>query len=80
MRCYKVSAPGTFRFAGTNAEATAARAEMAEELDIKKKEIEIEQIDIPTDKPSLLEFINELVAELKSDSDEDEDEDEDEDN
>lgn len=64
MRCYLVTGPGAKRYAATNADARATRDELVEQLDCKKKEIEIEQTDIPVAKTDLLKFINGLCAEL----------------
>lgn len=79
MRAYKVSAEGMFRYAGTQADARAARDEIVEALGCKKKDVEIEEAEIPTGKEGLLEFVNDL-AELAdvTDSDEDEEDDDDE--
>lgn len=63
MRCYLVQAPGAKRYASTNADARATRDELVEQLSVKKKEVTIEQTDVPTAKAELLEFINALCAE-----------------
>ncbi len=64
MRCYQVTGPGAKRYAATNADARATRDELVEQLGCKKKDIEIEQVEVPTAKAELLEFINGLCAEL----------------
>jgi hypothetical protein len=63
MRCYLVKCPGAKRYAATNADARTTREELVEQLGVKKKDIEIEQTDIPVAKADLLEFINGLCAE-----------------
>lgn len=64
MRAYKVSTPsGTTKYAGTMAEAKTTRSAMAEEHDVKKAAVEIEEVEIPTDKAGLLAFVNMLVME-----------------
>lgn len=63
MRCYLVQAPGAKRYASTNADARATRDELVEQLSVKKKEVTIEQTDVPTAKAELLEFINALCKE-----------------
>jgi len=63
MRCYLVKGPGAKRYASTNADAKTTRDELVEQLGVKKKDIEIEQTDIPVAKAELLEFINGLCAE-----------------
>jgi hypothetical protein len=62
MRCYLVTGPGAKRYAATSALARAARDELVDLLGCKKKEIEIEQTDVPTAKADLLKFINGLCA------------------
>lgn len=64
MRCYLVTGPGAKRYASTNADARATRDELVEQLGVKKKDVDIEQVDVPTAKAELLEFINGLCAEL----------------
>ena len=64
MRCYLVTGPGAKRYAATNADARATLDELVEQLGCKKKDVEIEQAEVPTAKADLLEFINSLCAEL----------------
>lgn len=64
MRCYLVTGPGAKRYAATNADARATRDSLVEQLGCKKKDVEIEQAEVPTAKADLLEFINGLCAEL----------------
>lgn len=64
MRCYLVTGPGAKRYASTNADARATRDQLVEQLGVKKKDVDIEQVDVPTAKAELLEFINGLCAEL----------------
>ena len=68
MRCYLVKGPGAKRYAATNADARTTREELVEQLGCKKKDIEIEQTDVPTAKAELLDFINELCKELDEDA------------
>lgn len=69
MRCYLVQGGGRKRYAGTQASSKEARDEIVTETDIKKSEVEIEETEIPMDKPSLLEFINDLCTQLDAPSD-----------
>lgn len=75
MRAYRVSAelpvkPGVRdqaktvqRFAGTQADARYARDTILNDNpDLKKKAVDIEEVEIPTAKAELIEFINELVS------------------
>lgn len=64
MRCYLVTGPGAKRYAATNADARTTREELVEQLGCKKKDVEIEQTDIPVAKADLLEFVNGLCKEL----------------
>lgn len=68
MRCYLVTGPGAKRYAATNADARAKRDELVEQLGCKKKDVEIEQAEVPTTKAELLDFINELCIELDEES------------
>ncbi len=63
MRCYLVTGPGAKRYAATNADARTTRNALVEQLGCKKKDVKIEQTDIPVAKADLLEFINILCAE-----------------
>lgn len=63
MRAYKVQTPsGAVRYAGTQAEAKKLRNDLAEEHDLKKAHVEVEEVEIPTDKAGLLAFVNLLCA------------------
>jgi hemoglobin-like flavoprotein len=68
MRCYLVKGPGAKRYAATNADARTKRDELVEQLGCKKKDVEIEQAEVPTAKADLLDFINELCTELDEES------------
>lgn len=68
MRCYKVSVevgvdePVTVaRYAGTQAQAKAARDALVLEYGVRKSDIETEEVDVPTSKEGLLAFINGLA-------------------
>lgn len=63
MRCYLVQGGGRKRYASTNAVASATRNTIIAETGAKKKDVTIEQINIPVAKAELLEFINGLCAE-----------------
>lgn len=82
MRCYKVTVEVddevyATRYAGTNALARETRDELMEQFEVKKSQVKIEDAEIPVAKDALLEFVNELCAEMDAvDSDEDEDGDE----
>lgn len=63
MRLYLVSGPGAKRYAGTQADARKARQEIVDKIDCKKAEVTIEEVDVPTSKPGLLETLNALAKE-----------------
>jgi len=76
-RAYKVEAAnGAIRYAGSTAAARAARDKLLEQYPyLRKKDISIdEQVELPTKKDELIDFLNELLAEYDP-SEEDEDED-----
>lgn len=60
MRCYLVQFEDHRRYAGTSAEAREIRLKFAVEFDTNKKNIIIEQTEIPTSKTELLQFVNDL--------------------
>lgn len=72
MRCYKVTADvdngdgentiKVTKYVGTNIDMHKARQQIVDDHNIKKKDLEVEQVDIPTDKSGLLDFINNLVG------------------
>lgn len=70
MRCYLVTGPGAKRYAATSADSRAKRDELVEQLGCKKKDIEIEQTEIPVAKAELLEFVNGLCAKLDEENQE----------
>lgn len=63
MRCYLVQGGGRKRYAGTNAGAMETRNTIIKETTGTKKDVTIEQTDIPVAKTELLKFINGLCAE-----------------
>lgn len=63
MRCYLVKGSGAKRYAATQADSRAKREELVSLLGCKKKDVDITEVEVPTSKADLLEFINELCAE-----------------
>jgi len=66
MRLYAISilSGRPAAFAGTMADARAKRQELVEtKEDVKKKDVEISEIEVLTNKTGLLAFLNDLVAE-----------------
>lgn len=67
MRAYQVTAKdgdtvlGT-RYAGTQADARTKRDELMAQFDVKKKQVSIDEVEVPVAKAGLLEFINELAS------------------
>lgn len=60
MRCYLVEGGGRKRYAGTQADARDTRDTIMAEAGIKKKDVSINETEVPVAKTELLEFINEL--------------------
>lgn len=60
MRCYLVKGGGKMRYAATVAASVEARNKIIEDTGARKKDVEVEQTDIPMSKAELLVFINEL--------------------
>lgn len=68
MKAYKITAVQdeevlARRLAGTQALAKEAQAELMGQFDLSKKSVTIEDEEVPMDKPSLLEYLNVLLAE-----------------
>ena len=70
MRAYRIEVPHSIedkpavvRFAGTQADATAARMALFDEWrgQVKKSDITIKEVEVPTDKAGLVAFLNALV-------------------
>lgn len=68
MRAYKVvlkqgveAAEGHTRvvWAGTQADARGARQNLMDAHDVKRSQVDLEEVDVPTDKAGLLAFLNE---------------------
>jgi hypothetical protein len=49
------------QFAGSMAEVRTIRDTFVEELGVKKKDVDVEEVDIPTSKTELLPFLNNLM-------------------
>ena len=64
MRCYLIQAPGAKRYAGTQADARAKREELIALTNSKKKDVSIDEAEIPAGKSEQLDFINGLCKEL----------------
>jgi hypothetical protein len=65
MRCYMVKADGCVRLAATGGEARAYRQAMIDEREgLRKKDVEIQAVELKTAKPELLGFANGLLEAL----------------
>ena len=67
MRCFQVTVKDydkvlATRLAPTNAIAKATREELMATFQVKKKDISIDQHEVPVAKPQLIEYINNLLA------------------
>jgi hypothetical protein len=58
---YMVKTTGCVRLASTGGEARAFRQAMVEERDVKKKDVEIDPVELKSAKPVLLAFLNGLL-------------------
>lgn len=63
MRAYRVTVQSQFRFAANQTDARRLRAELAAELGAAKRAGDIEEVEVPTAKSDLLQFINSLLDE-----------------
>lgn len=61
MRCYLVTHPRAKRYVATNADARATREELVTFYGGKKKDVEIDQVEVPLAKAELLDFINNMI-------------------
>lgn len=65
-RAYKITGGGYIRFAANQTDARSGKADLAEELGIKKWEVEFEEVEVPTGKADLIPFINSLIEEVEA--------------
>jgi hypothetical protein len=63
-RAYKVVGGGTARIAGSMTEARAARDEIVAAVGVKKKDVTITEVDIPTKKAELIPYLNGLIIDM----------------
>lgn len=61
MKLYIVESPTKIQFCGSQAECSAARAELGRQ-GVARKDIETHEVDVPTVKGELLGFLNHLLA------------------
>jgi hypothetical protein len=54
------------RWAGSMADAREAKKLMMEDFELKRHQVDIDEIDVPTDKAGLLAFLNERIRALKA--------------
>jgi hypothetical protein len=65
MHCHKVTLKGKCeRYAGTGLDAKWFRDTFIETFGCTKKEVTIEQVEIPTAKDDLIEFVNDLLTRI----------------
>ncbi len=65
MRAYKISAVGDGKplgFGGSQAHAREVRDQVMARKELRKKDLQIEEVEVPTGKTDLLEFINGLLG------------------
>jgi hypothetical protein len=62
VRAYLVSTAGGLRkYAGTQAEVAATKRAWLEDGTLKRKEISVQEVEVPTAKAELIAFINGLL-------------------
>lgn len=61
MRAYRIGAPSAFRFAGSQSDASKQKTELMETFSLKRTQVSVEEIEVPTDKVGLLEFLNKVA-------------------
>jgi len=62
MKLYKVSYENNTKFAGSQAQVREIKAEFVEKHGANKKQIEVEDVEIRTDKQGLIEDLNKLLG------------------
>lgn len=66
MRLYRVSLRTEERliqgFAGSQADASKARQTLVDKFGVRKAAVEIQEVDVPTQKAGLLDYLNKLVG------------------
>lgn len=80
-RAYKVDASnGAVRYAKSVAHARELRDELVEQFGLRKKDVSIDdEVEIPTNKADLIDFLNQLLAEFDPEVEEEEEEEEEQD-
>jgi hypothetical protein len=62
MRAYRIGAPGAFRFAGSQSDAAVHKHQLMAKYGIKRAQVTTEEIEVPTSKAELLEFLNKTIG------------------
>lgn len=65
MRAYRVKAGNKVRYAANQTAARATRQELEAELGLKRGAGEVDEVEVPTGKDNLLEWINETVTDAQ---------------
>lgn len=58
MRLYKIVGPDKTVWVGTKSDVVAVRKNMMAGDNVKRKDIVVDEVDVPTDKVGLLTFLN----------------------
>ena len=69
MRLYLVKVGGRVRYAGSQADARGQRDGLMAATNTKKKDTEVDEVDVPTQKAGLLEHLNKLCEGFDSKAD-----------
>lgn len=62
MKCYKVHTSMSTRYAASQTDARAKREDIVARTGCKKKDVQIEQIDVDTSKTGVIETLNAVCA------------------
>lgn len=63
MRLYKIEGQGLHvRFAGSMGAAREVRQTIVNDYGVKKRDLEINEVDVPTNKDGLLRFLNTMTS------------------
>ena len=66
MRCHRIEVEGRVRFAPSTAEAVHLRNLLCKEEGAVKVPEQMQVVEVPTDKPGLIEYLNGIFIQMES--------------
>ena len=66
MRCHRIEVAGRVRFAPSTTEAVHLRGLLCKEGRVAKVPEQMQVVEIPTDKPGLIEYLNGIFIEREN--------------